>query len=140
MSGVREVRGVRELDEIELDFLVARCVGRKVRYNRRGRFYEAYDRHARDWVRFSPTALWEQGGPIIEAEGINLMRLGDTRSGTRGLFNVGWESGHWEATHPDYGFCIYGPTPLVAAMRCYVAKMLGDQVTLSDEADQEVTV
>jgi hypothetical protein len=27
----------------------------------------------------------------------------------------------------------YGPTPLVAAMRCYVASQLGDEVDVPDE-------
>lgn len=59
---------------------------------------------------------WAQGGPIIEREGIALL--------------------------PEYEWCgyidnirsqKYGPTPLIAAMRCYVASKLGDTVEIPEE-------
>jgi hypothetical protein len=62
---------------------------------------------------------WLQGGPIIEREGIGLG------------FGVGVNSDRWEA-----GFSTpeeTGPTPLIAAMRCYVASKLGDDVDVPDE-------
>lgn len=52
---------------------------------------------------------WAQGGPIIEREGIQLAFLGDV----------------WEAWVDADGVFCQGPTPLVAAMRCYVASKLG---------------
>lgn len=54
---------------------------------------------------------WAQGGPIIEREGIALYLYGDCE---------------WNA-HVG-GRESVGPTPLVAAMRCYVASRLGDEV------------
>lgn len=57
-----------------------------------------------------------QGGPIIERERIN-------------LWNEGYE---WEASR--YGeHIVWGKTPLIAAMRCYVASKLGDDVTIPEE-------
>jgi len=61
---------------------------------------------------------WAQGGPIIEREKITVEYTGDPDT--------------WCA-------CImadqevYGPTPLIAAMRCYVASKLGDEVEIPEE-------
>jgi hypothetical protein len=55
---------------------------------------------------------WSFGGPIIEREKIRL-NCGD---GTWGV-----AEGVWEAAHPRNIYVSFGPTPLVAAMRCYVA-------------------
>ena len=61
---------------------------------------------------------WEHGGPIIEREMIGLQR-----------WNAEFE---WAA---DIGgdFYQYGETPLIVAMRCYVASMLGDEVNVPKE-------
>ena len=49
---------------------------------------------------------WQQGGPIIEREKMGVFPTHD-----------GWAAGMQS-----------GPTPLIAAMRCYVASQLGDEV------------
>ena len=62
---------------------------------------------------------WALAGPIIEREKIEL-----------NLFGSGWM-----ATRTD-GPAVseeIGPTPLVAAMRCYVASKLGDELEIPDE-------
>lgn len=66
--------------------------------------------------------LWAKGGPIIEREGIGLIQPGSTLCG------------EWGASyhHPDF-MDGTGPTPLVAAMRCYVLKKLGDEVDIPEE-------
>jgi hypothetical protein len=60
---------------------------------------------------------WRQGGPIIERERITI----DAREhGTL-----------WVAHSRQVGQDgITGPTPLIAAMRCYVANKLGDEVEI----------
>lgn len=70
------------------------------------------------------SASWAQGGPIIEREKISL-RYGD---GTWGV-----AESKWEASHPECLYVKHGPTPLIAAMRCYVASKLGDEVELPEE-------
>jgi hypothetical protein len=68
-----------------------------------------------------PSTRWEDGGPIIEREEISV-----------GPIDV---SGPWLAM-PVRGKnkdAIFGPTPLIAAMRCYVASKLGDEVEVPDE-------
>ena len=69
---------------------------------------------------YSPSTNWAQGGPIIEREGlyICLTPLAKTE---------------WMSTD-EYGqLTEYGPTPLIAAMRCYVASKLGDTVEVPEE-------
>lgn len=60
---------------------------------------------------------WRFGGPIIERERITI------DAGQHGWLWVARKVAH-ETT---------GPTPLVAAMRCYVASKLGDEVDLPEE-------
>lgn len=69
---------------------------------------------------FEPSSNWGDGGPILES----------------GLISVFWEPkdskndpGHWRAfirSYDDDGFI--GDTPLIAAMRAYVASKHGDEV------------
>lgn len=66
----------------------------------------------------APTVIWEQGGPIIERERIS---LDADNSHTWLAMGVGGKP------------CAAGPTPLVAAMRCYVASKLGDVVDVPKE-------
>ena len=61
---------------------------------------------------------WEMGGPIIEREGIELFRNN--------------EKDYW-FTSRARGQIGTGPTPLIAAMRCYVASQLGDEVDIPEE-------
>ena len=67
---------------------------------------------------------WALGGPIIEREKINLNCGDDT---------WGVAEGVWEAAHPKGTNVSFGPTPLIAAMRCYVASKLGDTVDIPEE-------
>ncbi len=67
---------------------------------------------------FEPSICWTQGGSIIEREGIELSRYAPQWAAyLGGLIKT---SGH-------------GPTPLVAAMRCYVASKLGDEIDVPEE-------
>ena len=72
---------------------------------------------------FEPSENWADGGPIIERERISIE---DCQDGA-GLY--------WEATRiePPAVSEARGPTPLVAAMRCYVISKLGDEVEVPDE-------
>ena len=64
---------------------------------------------------WKPSTDWAQGGPIIEREGI------DT-----------YQSGLW-AAEIDGEHRQEGPTPLIAAMRCFVASKLGDEIEIPEE-------
>jgi hypothetical protein len=101
-----------ELMGAALDWAVAEIENPKPEHYR--------DHEGLEWEReYSPSTDWAQGGPIIEREGIGLG------------FGVGINSDQWEAgyTTPEET----GPTPLVAAMRCYVASKLGDTIDIPEE-------
>jgi hypothetical protein len=67
--------------------------------------------------QWSYSTEWSQGGPIIERERI------ETRHDGRKS---------WCAWIESTG-AVHGPTPLIAAMRCYVTNKLGDEVNVPDE-------
>ena len=72
---------------------------------------------------------WALAGPIVEREKIDLNYFPD------GSYDNG---GAWMATRTD-GPAVSeeeGDTPLAAAMRCYVASKLGDEVELPEELTQ----
>lgn len=69
-----------------------------------------------DW---SPSIQWSDGGPIIERERILL----DPNPDSDPLCP-------WLARVVSSGVYHYGPTPLVAAMRAYVASKFGKEVEL----------
>lgn len=70
---------------------------------------------------------WAQGGPIIEREEIGLKRNASCSDGRQ------WEASPSITAKGAGGEWGYGPTPLVAAMRCYVASKLGDEVEVPNE-------
>jgi hypothetical protein len=72
---------------------------------------------------FAYSTDWSQGGLIIEREKI--------ATTCRNLVGVSiWKASiSWLGPHTRYE----GPTPLIAAMRCYVASKLGNEVEVPDE-------
>lgn len=66
---------------------------------------------------FHPTSCWSIAGPIIEREGITL------RCGLHG----------WDAELPEFGVLTDGKSALEAAMRCFIASKLGDEIELPKE-------
>ena len=87
-----------------------------------------------EWERYNCAASidWSQGGPIIEREGIDLHRV------TGALWSASWwanNSGMAKNPAQRFKYNVYtdGPTPLIAAMRCYVHAKLGDEVDVPGE-------
>jgi hypothetical protein len=114
----RESMKTNELSGAALDWAVARCEGIELEhghYNRLlvdGRMSKGQSM----LVMYLPSTDWAQGGPIIEREMIELE----------------WSGSEWWARMwADEDFS--GPTPLIAAMRCYVASKLGDEIELPEE-------
>ena len=79
---------------------------------------------------YSPTTNWAHGGPIIEREGIELICNLNPAEAAR--FKT---EPHWRASKRAWskGDIWYGPTPLIAVMRCYVASKLGDEIDVPKE-------
>ena len=93
-----------ELIDEALDWAVARCEGGVGENQLLGAWY-------------APSTNWAQGGPIIEREGMS----------------VGMVNEYWQAHLSEFGLWEEGPTPLIAAMRCYVASKLGDDINIPEE-------
>lgn len=123
-----------ELAGPALDWAVAKCgellpkIEASVSYpnNKHYRIYTKirYDTYgnARP-VSYSPSTEWAQGGPIIEREGISIEF---DKAGFKDSW-VAYKLGLPYEDNPESG-----PTPLVAAMRCYVASKLGDEVDVPE--------
>jgi hypothetical protein len=62
---------------------------------------------------------WAHGGPIIEREGISVDRMG-----------LAWTADIADSVGGYIEHTESGATPLIAAMRCYVASKLGDEVEI----------
>ena len=78
-------------------------------------------------TEFAPSIRWAQGGEIIEREKIGVWWA------THYVDDEGQEYGnHWYAETAE-GFVGDGSTPLIAAMRCYVASKFGDKVNVPEE-------
>lgn len=117
-----------DLSGAALDWAVAKCEGIDVEYwcnegpkdagiivlsplPERGRGYPA---------SFNPSTNWKLAGPIIEREKIVLGYLSD-------LPCASTFEGHKH-------YCTeFGPTILIAAMRCYAASKLGSRIEVPDE-------
>lgn len=76
---------------------------------------------------------WEQAGPIIEREDISFRKYHRPDSESHGTYYamICRESGsmiRWDKKTSSQG-----PTPLIAAMRCYVASKLGSDIEIPEE-------
>lgn len=69
------------------------------------------------------STAWSCGGPIIDREGISVVKIGDEWDAEIGGYERHASFGSWE--HAGHG-----PTALIAAMRAYVASKLGEEVEL----------
>ena len=124
MTVIKEVK-VGEVSGAALDYLVLTCGELDADSNITTKQFISM----RNQGYFLYSTDWEQGGPIIDREKIDLF----TEKGTP-------ES--WVASMARYqngerlvGWRIhqYGPTPLIAVMRCYVAYKLGEVVKVPQE-------
>jgi len=115
-----------ELQGAALDWAVAKCEGNLDRGEVIAIGNQTWCWEDGERRRYIPSTDWSQGGPIIEREKINLQC-------PRG---INWQADLWvEERLPTYGHHRYGSgaTPLIAAMRCYVASKLGDEIDVPDE-------
>lgn len=85
---------------------------------------------------FRPDLDWEYGGPIIEREKITVSALYDQKNPPKPEYALG----EWGAFIPCGVEAIgtsSGPTPLIAAMRCYCCAKLGEFVDIPEELCQQ---
>jgi len=121
---------VSEADGMVLDWLVAKCEGvvvvhRQWAYKTSRLLTKRSVDLGGGEVFYEPSSNWSQGGPIIEREEIDPCNYTSRR--------VSKVAALWLATKGVYDFKMMGPTPLIAAMRCYVASKLGEVVDVPEE-------
>jgi len=122
---------VSEAERQVLDWMVAEASGTPV--YRSGKTLTRMD--VDGGIYWQPSTDWSQGGPIIEREKIRL-DTNDHPDLWPWVANklIRWEKredeemGDW----PVYAEGV-GDTPLIAAMRCYVASKLGDEIDVPEE-------
>lgn len=118
-----------ELTGSALDWAVAKCEGRKPSYYNGRMRATAHPDFPDSPPMFGPelnySTNWQQGGPIIEREKVCVAWLSKQ--------DLGMEPEHYCVAHIDGIYCRYGQTPLIAAMRCYVASKFGDEIEVPEE-------
>ena len=115
-----------------LDWAVAKIDNRKIGFNLggglevRGRTEDGEELPEQWdlWMPWHPSTDWAQGGPIIEH---HIFALEDNDSTD--------DVERWLARGGD-GTVGCGPTPLIAAMRCYCCSKLGDEIDIPEELCQ----
>ena len=106
---------VSEVEGNTLNHLVSVALGT---FGPSGYWNAFYDQYQPRPVRYSQG--WEYGGPIIEREELATVPLAE-----------GWEAQY--ESDEGIGLVFRGPTPLIAAMRCFVSSKLGEEVEVPYE-------
>jgi hypothetical protein len=119
-----------DLSSIQLDWAVALATGLRIEFNHQYTEDTLFDgcwqcgpNHWQPLNKYSTD--WAKGGPIIDK--------------MQGLLLKIWLEGkpedRVEAHINDYdgNSVAFGPTPLIAAMRAYVSKKLGEEVEIPEE-------
>ena len=99
-----------ELSGAQLDWAVGRCRGLTLELH-------GVVPYSTDWVH---------GGPVIEQEKINVRFITPNASTPSCWAYMSMKS-------DDFNVEEWGDTPLVAAMRCYVASKLGEEIEIPEE-------
>lgn len=127
MNATVKIRA-QELERAALDWAVAKCEGKDEGFRPFGNTILLLRANG-DHTQSPYSTDWALGGPIIEQ---NLIELRTSASATARwwadrCFPVGITRDDW---------CGFGPTPLIAAMRCYVASKLGDEIEVPYEVSK----
>ena len=117
---------VSELTGVALDWAVAQCANyiNNIRLDKFKQWQDLGRTQVQDddYIYWHPSTDWGQAGPIIERE---IVSIDKEEGGKR------WAAYAWRSDR-DLQKAI-GPTPLIAAMRCYVASKLGDDIEVPPE-------
>ena len=108
-----------QLEGALLDAAVARALGAGYALDRGSNPPRAMriDSTSGMYFPFMPSSKWGEGGPLIERERITIIWARE--NGWLGRCNS-----HWQVPEE------LGPTPLIAAMRAYIASRFGEEVEL----------
>ena len=109
----------KDLQGAALDWAAAKCENVECDENNLPIWFDADGLDA-PRATYAPSSDWSQAGQIIEREKIA----------------IDFDHDCWNASKIDEPCYFSGPTPLIAAMRCFVASKLGEQVDVPDELVQ----
>ena len=107
---------VSEATPSQINYLVAKIEGVKFTLAQVYGLWSVVSEY--NYRLYEPATDWSQGGPIIEREMIEL---------------VPQSPALWEAMYRNQHIPHDGPTPLIAAMRCFVASRLRDEIEIPEE-------
>jgi len=107
---------VSDMTGAALDWAVAKCEGIENGY---GMWLGT------QWLGIPYSTEWVDGGPLMEGAGIGVWMY---EWNDQGEPEKGWYAEDAEGNHVRRG-----DTPLIAAMRCYVASKLGEDIDLPEE-------
>ena len=120
---------VKDAEGSVLDWMVAKCKGTPaVRMFENSKGFRVYENESMKMqgINFAPSTNWSQGGPIIEKlRGESNYSFLIENDGDE-IYVLAWPTAH-------VMFKGRGETLLVAAMRCYVSSVLGEEVEVPDE-------
>ena len=125
-----------ELTGAALDWAVAKCEGATEVWQIANGEWIIEFKGVKDWFdQYEYSTDWRVGGPIIEREKITVAPFYDRWVAASSVGELVRDSdgdcmtiAMWQS-EPHF----YGPTPLIAAMRCFVASKLGDEVEIPEE-------
>jgi hypothetical protein len=76
---------------------------------------------------------WSQGGPIIETKIDCLRKRSKAEEASLAYPNPNFKFKAEIFADIDGYFCAFGPTPLIAGLRCFVVSRLGETVEVPEE-------
>lgn len=115
-----------ELAGAALDWAVAKCEKKDIRAIGKFGVQVAI---GNDYDLYAPSKYWAHGGPIIEREKLCVGYSHQPDPSYHNLLDP--EAICWARTTAG-GFLKAAPTPLIAAMRCYVASKLGEEIEIPE--------
>ena len=108
-----------ELIGTQLDWAVATC--------------EGYSQLRENLHQLKFSSDWALAGPIIEREGIATRAIRPVSGDNGYIFTRRWIAEMFRFPGGPRRSVAYGTTPLIAAMRAYVASRLGDEIEVPEE-------
>lgn len=124
---------VNEAERETLDYMVAMAEG--LGLTKGDRFLEIFLHQSRKGYGYCYSRDWAKAGLIIEREKIGVWWATHTVDAEGTEYGNHWyaEPGMTDENADKAYTCMTGPTPLIAAMRCYVASKLGEEVEVPEE-------
>ena len=113
-----------ELTGAQLDWAVAVCKNLETHPPQKGMKIAVRNVEWEPWWVFTPSTNWAQGGPIIEQESMTVGKQ---------VHRDEWSAESFYGEGISVAHIGFGPTPLIAAMRCYAISKLGAEIDIPEE-------